>query len=120
MPPIKSTKYISSKVKNTPVITCYEPYISCTHKPCFAVEIFFYYLMSERGFEEKRYYDHVTVYAACSSPKEAVDYAMENWETVVKNRNVFLRDYDLHFVRVSCVYVKIKDDYWKYDKNNKE
>ena len=57
MPPIKSTKYIPSKVKNksvinNPLVTCYEPYIGCANKPYFAVEIFFYYLMSERGFEE--------------------------------------------------------------------
>lgn len=116
----KNTKYIPSKVKNTPVITCYEPYISCTHKPYFAVEIFFYYLMSERGFEEKRYYDHVTVYAACGSPKEAVDYAMEKWKTVVRNKKTSAQNRDLSFVRISRVYVQIDDSYWKYDKDSKE
>lgn len=124
MSPVKSTKYIHSKVKSKPVINkpfvpCYEPYISCTNKLYFAVEIFFYYLRSERGFEEKRYYDSVTVYTCCNSPKEAVDCAMEKWEGVVKNRpeNFFLQNYDLYFARVSNVYIKLDDKCWKF--NNK-
>lgn len=113
----KGVKYIPSRtpLKNMPqpnIVTYYEPYIGCTHKPCFAVEVSFYYLMSE-NFESKRYYDLVTIYASCSSPKEAVDYAMETWEKVAKNKNIFLRNYELHFVRISCVYVKIDDNYWK-------
>lgn len=124
MPPIKSTKYISSKVKNKPVInnsfaSYYKACIGCTHKPYFAVEVLFSYRISE-NFELKKYYDNITVYACCDSPKEAVDYAMEKWETVVRNRKIYLQNYDLSFVRIHCVYVKINDAYWKYDKDSKE
>ena len=111
----KNTKYIPSIIssdKNNKMFFTYEPYIGCTHKPYFAVEVLFSYRTFE-NFELEKCYDNITVYTCCSSPKEAVDYAMEKWETVVKNRNAFLSNYDLHFVRISCVYVKIKDDYWK-------
>lgn len=124
MSPVKSTKYIPSKVKNKPVInnsfaSYYKACIGCTHKPYFAVEVLFSYRISE-NFELKKCYDNITVYACCSSSKEAVDYAMEKWETVVRNKKTSAQNRDLSFVRISRVYVQIDDSYWKYDKDSKE
>lgn len=113
----KNTKYIPSIIssdKNNKMFFTYEPYIGCTHKPYFAVEVLFSYRTFE-NFELEKCYDNITVYACCSSPKEAVDYAMEKWETVVRNKKTSVQNRDLSFVRISRVYVQIDDSYWKKD-----
>lgn len=113
----KNTKYIPSIIssdKNNKMFFTYEPYIGCTHKPYFAVEVLFSYRTFE-NFELEKCYDNITVYTCCSSPKEAVDYAMEKWETVVRNKKTSAQNRDLSFVRISRVYVQIDDSYWKKD-----
>ena len=130
----KGTKYIPSKTKENiktilisdesflmPNINdiAYKPYIGCANKPTFAIEVLFSYRKSE-NFELEKCYDNITVYACCSSPKEAVDFAMDKWETVVRNKKIHLQNYALLFIRISDVYVKIKDDYWKSDSLNTE
>lgn len=125
MPPIKSTKYISSKVKNksvinTPSVTCYEPYIGCANKPTFSVEISYCYSVKSPAtdFEEEKYYSRIIISVPCSSPKEAVDYAMSRWEDEAKKeKNVkttmFNVYYDFRFINVVRVSMQIKNDYWE-------
>ena len=120
----KNTKYIPSTIssdKNNKKFFIYEPYIGCTHKPTFTVEVFYYYSTNDGAFDEDRHYNRVFVYATCDSPKEAVNFALEKWEEVVRNKMSPLNKYySLHFVRISSVYVKIKDDCWKFDNNKEE
>lgn len=124
MPPIKSTKYIPSKVKNKPVInnsfvTCYEPYIGCANKPTFSVEISYCYTVKSPStdFDEEKYYSRIIISVPCNSPKEAVDYAMNKWEDEAKKeKNVgamFEIFYDFRFISVVRVSVQIKNDYWE-------
>lgn len=125
MPPIKSTKYISSKVKNksvinNPLVTCYEPYIGCANKPIFSVEISYCYSVKSPAtdFDEEKYYSRIIISVPCNSPKEAVDYAMSRWEDEAKKeKNVkttmFNVYYDFRFINVVMVSVQIKNDYWE-------
>ena len=125
MPPIKSTKYISSKVKNKPVINapsviCYEPYLDCINRPTFSVEVAYCYTVKSPStdFDEEKYIGRITVRSTCNSPKEAVDYAMSTWEDEAKKeKNVkttmFNVYYDFRFINVVRVSVQIKNDYWE-------
>ena len=124
MPPIKSTKYISSKVKNKPVInnpfvTCYEPYIGCANKPTFSVEVSYCYTVKSPStdFDEEKYYSRIIISVPCNSPKEAVDYAMSRWEDEAKKEKnvgaIFDVFYDFRFISIVRVSVQIKNDYWE-------
>lgn len=124
MPPIKSTKYISSKIKNklvinNPSVTCYEPYLDCTNRPTFSVEVAYCYTVRSPStdFDEEKYYSRITIYATCNSPKEAVDYAMSTWEDKAKEEKnigaMFEIFYDFRFGSIVKVSVQIKNDYWE-------
>lgn len=124
MSPIKSTKYIPSKVKNksiinNPSVTCYEPYIGCAKKPTFSVEISYCYTVKSPStdFDEEKYYSRITIYVTCNSPKEAVDYAMSTWEDKAKTEKnigaMFEIFYDFCFSSIIKVSVQIKNDYWE-------
>lgn len=124
MSPIKSTKYISSKVKNTPVVnnlfvTCYEPYLGCAKKPTFSVEISYCYTVKSPStdFDEEKYIGRITIRSTCNSPKEAVDYAMSTWEDKAKREkniaSMFDVYYDFRFINVVGVSVEIRKDYWE-------
>lgn len=124
MPSIKSTKYISSKVKNKPVINapsviCYEPYLDCINRPTFSVEVAYCYTVKSPStdFDEEKYYSRITIYVTCNSPKEAVDYAMSTWEDKAKTEKnigaMFEIFYDFRFSSIIKVSVQIKNDYWE-------
>ena len=132
MPPIKSTKYIPSKVKsnpshsqntmpiiNTPSVTCYEPYIGCANKPTFSVEVSYCYTEKSpyTEFEEEKYHSRIIISVPCNSPKEAVDCAMSTWEDKAKTEKnigaMFDVFYDFRFISIVRVSVQIKNDYWE-------
>lgn len=112
-------KYIPSKVKsNSP--TCYEPYLDCTNKPIFSVDVAYCYMVKSpsTNFDEEKYYSRIIISVSCNSPKEAVDYAMSRWEDEAKKeKNVkttmFNVYYDFRFINVVRVSVQIKNDYWE-------
>lgn len=119
MSPIKSTKYIPSKVKSDSFVTCYEPYLDCAKKLTFSVEISYCYTVKSPStdFDEEKYIGRITIRSTCNSPKEAVDYAMSTWEDNAKREkniaSMFDVYYNFRFIRVVGVSVEIKKDYWE-------
>lgn len=131
MPPIKSTKYISSKVKNksvinNPFVTYYKPYVSSNNKPLFVVNIAYYYhknTMPDVGrWSLNRTDSVVSIYANVDTPKEAVDSALKVWKSYavddLVNKDVgFNYDHDgipsLHLIEVKDVCMVLDNKYWE-------
>ncbi len=131
MPPIKSTKYISSKVKNksvinNPFVTYYKPYVSSNNKPLFVVNIAYYYhknTMPDVGrWSLNRTDSIVSIYANVDTPKEAVDSALKVWKSYavddLVNKDVgFNYDHDgvpsLHLIEVKDVCMVLDNKYWE-------
>ncbi len=131
MPPIKSTKYISSKVKNksvinNPFVTYYKPYVSSNNKPLFVVNIAYYYhknTMPDVGrWSLNRTDSIVSIYANVDTPKEAVNSALKVWKSYAVddliNKDVgFNYDSDgipsLHLIEVKDVCMVLNNKYWE-------
>lgn len=129
MSPVKSKKFIPSKIKTDNKNTCFEPYLGCNNKPVFIVKIdyYFYDISSNKSNKPEislccRRYNTVSIFVNVNTPKEAVDYALDdtngmpNWEVTARDElieNGNYRPVQLFFFKIDSVLMKLDEKYWK-------
>ena len=125
MPPVKSKKFIPSKIKIDNKNTCYEPYLGCNNKPVFIVKINYYFYDTPSNKPEIsfccRRYNIVSIFTNVNTPKEAVDYALDdtngmpNWELFARD-DLISKGYkpkELFFVKIDGLFMKLDKKCWE-------